>query len=125
MRKGEYATNNFSYSYRVFYNYVELCPNFIKLKIVICKVFEFRRVLILLFGKGLIISKQTVFYPATDYSEKHCDKKLLGIRFYCTMRTFNNLGKKPFEHIVRKEKMLKNGIYCTISTFNDTTKETL
>ena len=54
--KGEIARNNFSFSHSVFYPFRELSANFIKLKIVICKLFQFGRVENLSSGKGLNIS---------------------------------------------------------------------
>ena len=47
------VTSNFSFSHSVFYPFRELSANFIKLKIVICKLFQFGSVRNLLFGKGL------------------------------------------------------------------------
>ena len=45
-------TSNFSFAHSVFYWLVELSTIFIKFEIVVCKLFEFGRVLHLLFGKG-------------------------------------------------------------------------
>ena len=47
------VTSNFSFSHSVFYPFRELSANFIKLKIVVCKLFQFGRVQSLSFGKGL------------------------------------------------------------------------
>ena len=47
------VTSNFSFSHSVFYPLRELSANFIKLKIVVCKLFQFGRVQNLSFGKGL------------------------------------------------------------------------
>ena len=38
------VTSNFSFSHSVFYHFGELCNIFIKLKIVVCKLFQFERV---------------------------------------------------------------------------------
>ena len=46
-------TSNFSFFHSVFYNFGELSASFIKLRIVVCKLFQFDRVQNLLFGKGL------------------------------------------------------------------------
>ena len=46
------VTSNFSFSHSVFYLFEELSAIFVKLKIVVCKVFEFGQVLNLSFGKG-------------------------------------------------------------------------
>ena len=47
------VTSNFSFSHSVFYPFGELSAIFIKFEIVVCKHFEFGRVLNLSFGKGL------------------------------------------------------------------------
>ena len=47
------VTSNFSFSHSVFYPFGELSAICIKLKIVLCKLFQFGRVQNLLFGKGL------------------------------------------------------------------------
>ena len=47
------VTSNFSFSHSVFYPFEELSAIFIKLWIVVCKHFQFRRVQNLSFGKGL------------------------------------------------------------------------
>ena len=47
------VTSNFSFSHSVFYPFIELFAIFIKLEIVVCKVFQFGRVQSLSFGKGL------------------------------------------------------------------------
>ena len=47
------VTSNFSFSHSVFYPFRELSAIFIKFEIVVCKLFQFRRVKNLLFGKGL------------------------------------------------------------------------
>ena len=49
------VTSNFSFSHSVFYHFGELFAIFVKFKIVVCKVFQFGRVYILLFGKGLTL----------------------------------------------------------------------
>ena len=46
------VTSNFSFSHSVFYPFEELSAIFVKLRIVVCKVFEFGRVSNLSFGKG-------------------------------------------------------------------------
>ena len=38
------VTSNFSFSHSVFYHFGELCTIFIKSQIVVCKLFQFRRV---------------------------------------------------------------------------------
>ena len=48
------VTSNFSFSHSVFYPFGELSAIFIKLEIVISKLFQFGRVYNLSFGKGLI-----------------------------------------------------------------------
>ena len=45
--------SNFSFSHSVFYSFRELFIIFMKLEIVICKLFQFGRVQNLSFGKGL------------------------------------------------------------------------
>ena len=45
--------SNFSFSHSVFYPFGELSAIFIKLKIVVCKLFQFRRVQILSYGNKL------------------------------------------------------------------------
>ena len=52
------VTSNFSFSHSVFYPFGELYTIFIKLKIVVCKLFQFGRVYNLSFGKGLIATCQ-------------------------------------------------------------------
>ena len=47
------VTSNFSFSHSVFYPFGEHSVTFIKFKIVVCKLFQFGRVLNLSFGKGL------------------------------------------------------------------------
>ena len=47
------VTSNFSFSHSVFYPFGKLSIIFIKLKIVVCKLFQFERVYNLSFGKGL------------------------------------------------------------------------
>ena len=47
------VTSNFSFSHSVFYTFWELSAIFIKLKIVVCKLYQFGRVQNLSFGKGL------------------------------------------------------------------------
>ena len=46
-------TSNFSFSHCVFYPFEGLSAIFIKLKVVVCKPFEFGRIYSLSFGKGL------------------------------------------------------------------------
>ena len=46
-------TSNFSFSHSVFYSFLELSAIFTKVKIVVCKLFQFGSVQNLLFGKGL------------------------------------------------------------------------
>ena len=48
------VTSNFSFSHSVFYPFRKLSAILIKLKIVVCKLFQFGRVKNLLFGKGLM-----------------------------------------------------------------------
>ena len=47
------VTSNFSFSHSVFYPSRELSAIFTKIVIVICRLFQFRRVMNLSFGKGL------------------------------------------------------------------------
>ena len=47
------VTSNFSFSHSVFYPFGVLSAIFLKFKIVVCKLFEFGRVLNMSFGKGL------------------------------------------------------------------------
>ena len=47
------VTSIFSFSHSVFYPFEELSAIFIKFEIVVCKLFQFERVLNLSFGKGL------------------------------------------------------------------------
>ena len=51
------VTSNFSFSHSVFYTFWELSDIFIKFKIVVCKLFQFRRARNLSFGKRLTLSK--------------------------------------------------------------------
>ena len=53
--------SNFSFSHSVFYPFGELSATFIKFEIVVWKLFKFRRVQNLLFGKGLTLSQMTNF----------------------------------------------------------------
>ena len=48
-----FVTSNFSLSHSVFYPFGEPSGIFIKVKIVVCKLFQFGKVLNLSFGKGL------------------------------------------------------------------------
>ena len=48
------VTSNFSFSHNVFYPFVELSAIFINFEILVCKPFQFGRIKVLLFGKGLI-----------------------------------------------------------------------
>ena len=48
------VTSNFSFSHSVFYPFGKLSAIFIKFEIVVCKLFQFGRVLNLSFGKWLI-----------------------------------------------------------------------
>ena len=48
------VTSNFSFSHSVFYPFRKLSAILIKLKIVVCKLFQFGRVKNLLFGKGFM-----------------------------------------------------------------------
>ena len=45
--------SNFSFSHGVFHLFEELSATFIRLEIIVCKLFQFGRVSNLLFGKGL------------------------------------------------------------------------
>ena len=47
------VTSNFSFSHSVFFSFGELSAIIIKFKIVVCKLLKFKRVPILMFGKGL------------------------------------------------------------------------
>ena len=64
------VTSNFSFSHSVFYPFKELSANFIKLKIVICKLFQFGSVRNLLFGKGLkyVLADFSSKYPYCEYA---------------------------------------------------------
>ena len=55
------VTSNFSLSHSVFYPFGQLSAILIKLKIVVCKVFQFGKVQNLLFGKGLFPKQALVF----------------------------------------------------------------
>ena len=56
------SNNFFSFSHIVFYPFRELSTIFIKFKIVVCKLFEFGRVLNLSFGKGLNLDEMLTLY---------------------------------------------------------------
>ena len=87
------VTSNFTFSYSVFYLFVEFSFIFIKHKIVVCKLFPFERVLYLLFGKGL-----------TPYH---------------TIPTFNALKKRsPLKTLWEKEKMLVTSIFTIPTMFS-------
>ena len=64
-------TSNFSFSHSVFYLFGELSTIFIKLKIVVCKLFQFGRLKNLSFVKGisqrlvLLKDKKHLIYPHT------------------------------------------------------------
>ena len=63
------VTSNFIFSHSVFYPFGELSAIFIKLKIVVCKLFQYGRVQNLLCGKGLTL----------------CHKLLLQFSCYCIL----------------------------------------
>ena len=48
------VTSNYSFSHSVFYPFEEISSIFIEFEIVICKLFQFKRVQNFSFGKGLI-----------------------------------------------------------------------
>ena len=54
-----FVTSNFSFSHSVFYPSGELSAIFIKIEIVVCKLFQFGRVKNLSFGKGLSATQCT------------------------------------------------------------------
>ena len=54
-KKKSLTTSNFSFSHSVLYLFRELSIIFIKFEIVICNLFQFRRVYNLSFWKGLIV----------------------------------------------------------------------
>ena len=56
------ATSNFSFSHSVFYLFGEHSAIFIKLKIVVCKLFQFGIVLNLSFAKGLTMKFYKAFF---------------------------------------------------------------
>ena len=56
------VTSIFSFSHSVFNPFGELSAIFVKLTIVVCKLFQFGRVLNLSFGKGLILHYTTFRY---------------------------------------------------------------
>ena len=59
-------TSNFSFSYIIFYLFEELSAILIIFKIVVCKLYQFGKVLKLSFGKGLTSNfsfSHCVFYP--------------------------------------------------------------
>ena len=70
----------------VFYPFEEVSAIFIKVIIVVCKLFQFRRVLILLFGKGLTYYQSIMTYnnPQKEAYLKHCGEK------------GENAGNQPF-----------------------------
>ena len=53
------VTSNFSFSHSVFYSFRKLSAIFIKFEFVVCRLFQFGRVLNLSFGKGLSLCRQT------------------------------------------------------------------
>ena len=61
------VTSNFSFSHYVLYPYGELYAIFIKLKIVICKLFQCGRVQNLSFGKGLYKPFIMILYRKIGY----------------------------------------------------------
>ena len=60
------VTSSFSFSYRVFYLFRELSVIFSKIKIVVCKLFQFVRVWNLSFGNGLM-PKTNMMGPGYDH----------------------------------------------------------
>ena len=60
-------TSNFSFSNSVFYHFGELCTIFIKAKIVVCNLFQFRRVQNLSYGKGLTLSQISLGFTCLQY----------------------------------------------------------
>ena len=54
--------SNFSFSHSVFYLFGEFSAIFLQSEIVVCKLFQFRKVWILWFGKGLIWRKKKRHY---------------------------------------------------------------
>ena len=88
------VTSNFSFSHSVFYQFWELFAIFIKFEIAVCKLFQFGRVLNLLFGDGL----RTHFYPV-GYS----------FTFLSVLMPHKYISNKPmystaFGNIVRKRR---------------------
>ena len=53
------VTSNFSFSHSVFYLFEELSAIFIEFEIVVCKLFQFGRVLNMSFGKGSTLKSRT------------------------------------------------------------------
>ena len=68
------VTSNFSFSPCVFYPFGEL---YMKIRIVVCKLFQFGKVKILLFGKELTLYSTDTRFDAstTDSFRKHCAKR--------------------------------------------------
>ena len=79
------VTSNFSFSHSVFYTFWELSAIFIKLKIFICKLFQFGRVQNMSFGKGL--------------KSRLCGKELT---VYHTIPTFNNPKERSLKKTLRE-----------------------
>ena len=77
-------TSNFSFSHSVFYPLKEFYSNFIKLKIVVCKIFQFGRVQNLPFGKGLTFSQTSPgFYMSAIQVLKTLGEKSKSILTHC------------------------------------------
>ena len=86
-------TSNFSFSRSVFYQIGELSAIFIKLEIVVCKLFQFGRVQNLSFGKGLnpITLSQTTNFRRFQ-SEGVCRWQF---QISCKWRKIVEKGRKP------------------------------
>ena len=78
-------TSNFPFSHSVFYLFGELSAISIQFKIAFCKLFQFGRVQILLFGKGLTL--------------------------YHTKKTLTPKGKSLLETVSEKEKILVTSMF--------------
>ena len=78
--------SNFSFSHSVFYPFGGLAAIFIKLEIVVCKLFQFGRVSNLLFGKGL--------------AKRKCFNSLRKESYISA--TFNLLSANPFNLVMSK-----------------------
>ena len=98
------VTSNFSFAHSVFYLSEELSVIFIKFKIVVWKLFEFRRIKKMSFGRGLNLLLPEHFLVIL------CKKGVNSL-------PHNFLRKKPFENIVGKGENAGNHHFLLIPQY--------